>query len=118
MNRRSLLKTLGALPLISIVSKFSFAKGAAPANAMTDKEPLGVAMKYKEDANDPSIKTFRADTKAFCNNCAKYNVCNAGDKSCKPLAGKPEALSYAPCEIFSGKQVASKGWCLSWQKKA
>lgn len=118
MNRRNLIKILAAAPFLSVLSKVSYALAAAPANAMTDKEPLGMAMKYKADANDPSIKTFRTDAKAFCKNCAKFNLCNAADKACKPLAGKADALAYAPCEIFSGKQVAANGWCLSWQKKA
>jgi hypothetical protein len=26
--------------------------------------------------------------------------------------------AYAPCPMFAGKQVASKGWCSAYNKKA
>ena len=26
--------------------------------------------------------------------------------------------AWAPCAIFPGKQVAAKGWCAAWVKKA
>ena len=57
------------------------------------------ALAYTEDAStaksDPS---FKADS--ACVNCNFFK-------------GHSE-MAYAPCEVFAGKAVSSKGWCRSW----
>lgn len=76
----------------------------APASVKED-DPLAVALGYVADA-------ARIDTKkqpvyvagSSCSNCALFQG-KAGDAS-------------AACLIFGGKQVAAKGWCTGWSKKA
>jgi hypothetical protein len=119
MNRRTVLRSLALAPVVLLASRFAFAKDAAkpaaaggkPANALGTDEPLAKAMRYVEDASKAGAE--RADKKANCANCAKYNKCAPSDKACKPVAA---SAAYAPCEIFSSKVVAKPGWCMSWTK--
>jgi hypothetical protein len=32
----------------------------------------------------------------------------------KDTSGNPKASKAAPCTLFAGKGVASRGWCNSW----
>lgn len=129
MNRRKSLKLISSLPLLAAFPALAAekatkeAKKAAPAakakggakNLIDEKDTLAAAMQYKHDASKAG--PIRSDKKAFCSNCVKYNVCMDGDKTCKPLKKADLAKSdAAPCQIFKGKVVKSKGWCLSWSK--
>lgn len=124
MDRRDALKLISSLPLVATFPALANAApeaaktaGKAPANLIDENDTLAKAMQYKHDA--AKAPAMRTDKKAFCYNCAKYNVCMDGDKSCKPLDSKSLASAeYAPCQIFNGKVVAKNGWCLSWQAKA
>jgi len=114
MNRRSLLQALALSPLVLILPRLAEAKkaaAAAPANALGESEPLSKAMKYVADASKSGPE--RADKKATCANCQKFNKCSAADSACKPGA---KDAAYAPCEIFAGKTVSKDGWCMSWTK--
>ncbi len=115
IKRRSLLQTLVLAPLAFVLPQISIAAdkaaAAAPANALGEAEPLAKAMRYVADASKAGPE--RADKKANCYNCQKWNKCSAADAACKP--GSKEA-AYAPCEIFAGKAVAKNGWCMSWAK--
>lgn len=70
-----------------------------------EKAAQALALGYVADAS-------RADKAKFavwaagrqCNGCALYQG-KAGE-------------SAGPCPLFAGKQVAAKGWCSSWVKKA
>jgi len=60
------------------------------------------------DPSDPTAKTLGYVTKSAkpdsnCANCSQFQG-KAGDAT-------------GPCAIFSGKNVASAGWCMSWVKK-
>jgi len=120
MKRRHSLKLISALPLIAALPSIALGEAKKDASkgkagAMLDEnDTLAKAMQYKADASKASA--MRANKKAFCYNCSKYNVCMAGDATCKPLdkaaLAKAEAAS---CQIFKGKLVAKNGWCLSWQ---
>ena len=128
MNRRQSIKLLSALPLIAAFPATAFSKekpkakakaaeSKGPKNLIDEKDSLASAMQYRHDAS--KAPAMRTNKKADCNNCAKYNVCMDGDKDCKPLSAKElKGAKYAPCQIFKGKVVAGKGWCLSWQAKA
>ncbi|MCU0774882.1 MAG: high-potential iron-sulfur protein [Ideonella sp.] len=50
---------------------------------------------------------------------AKYKQYKAGQacSSCALYQGKASDAS-APCALFPGKQVAGKGWCTAYAKKA
>ncbi len=78
----------------------------AMAQAKVDpKDPQAVALAYVEDTTKVDAKKYpkHANTQQ-CNNCQLYT-------------GKP-ADSAGGCGIFAGKQVAAKGWCSAWVKKA
>ncbi len=120
MNRRHSLKLISALPLIAALPSAAFAeanKGAKKGNTgnmLDENDTLAKAMQYKADAS--KAPAMRTNKKAFCYNCSKYNVCMAGDKTCKPLDKAALAKAdAAPCQIFKAKLVAKNGWCLSWQ---
>ncbi len=110
IKRRSILQVLALSPIAFVIPRISFAAGA-PANALSESEPLSKAMKYVADASKAGPE--RADKKANCFNCQKWNKCSAADTVCKPGA---KDAAYAPCEIFAGKAVAKNGWCMSWTK--
>ena len=81
MQRRDLLKTTLLLPLTLLLPRLSWAdaKAAAPANALSDTDPVAAPLKYKADANQAG--PMRTDKNAFCHNCAKFNKCSAADKA-------------------------------------
>jgi hypothetical protein len=110
IKRRSLLQALALSPIAFVLPRISLAAGA-PANALGEAEPLSKAMKYVADASKAGPE--RADKKANCLNCQKWNKCSAADTACK--SGAKDA-AYAPCEIFAGKVVSKAGWCMSWTK--
>ena len=142
MTRRRIIQLLSCIPAIGLLPQFASAgagkgkghdhgkkghdhgkgkkaegkaaAGGKPANLMGEGEPLAKAMKYKHDAN--AVKGIRTNKKAFCNNCDRWNKCNETDKACK--TGADANAAYNPCNLFPGKTVANKGWCLSWQAKS
>ena len=78
---------------------------AAQARAKLDeKDPAAVALGYVEDANQTDTAKFPKYAKGqLCSNCQLYQGGSA------PWGG---------CPLFAGKQVAGKGWCNAWVKKA
>ncbi len=80
--------------------------GRASAQAMVDeKDAQAAGLGYVADAsrvNKAKYQKFAAGQQ--CSNCALY-VGKASDTA-------------GPCGIFPGKQVAAKGWCSAWTKKA
>jgi hypothetical protein len=100
IGRRTFVKVLGtaavALPFMG------FFKNARAAEKVSPNDPMAQSLKYVEDASkaDPSV---RGGNDRFCHNCMQYT-------------GDPNA-EYGPCNIFGGKLVSSKGWCMSWVKK-
>jgi hypothetical protein len=100
-SRRSFIQIL---PLAG-----ALALGARPALAdapkVDEKDPQAVALGYVADA-------ARVDKAKF----AKYTPGQAC-ASCQLYQGKATDPT-APCAIFAGKQVAGKGWCSAYVKKA
>lgn len=119
IKRRSVLQILALSPIAFVVPRISFAAGpnaaaaGAPANALSEAEPLSKAMRYVADASKAGPE--RADKKAICHTCAKWNQCAAKelDPTCKSV---DKNAPYAPCSIFAAKVVAKNGWCMSWAK--
>ena len=70
-----------------------------------EKDAQSVALGYVEDAT-------KADTTKF-KNYAPGNQCS----NCALYQGKVGEAA-GPCPLFAGKNVAAKGWCTSWVKKA
>lgn len=73
---------------------------ARAADAVSETDPLAVAMKYKADATKA---TERKDATATCSGCVHYSG-KGGDAT-------------GPCAIFQGKLVSANGWCTAWVKK-
>ena len=69
------------------------------------KDPQAVSLGYVVDAT-------KTDTKKFPKYAAGQNCI-----TCTLYQGKATDASAA-CAIFAGKQVAGKGWCSAWVKKA
>ena len=81
----------------------ALASTQAMAQAMVnEKDPQAAALAYAADATKVKNPKYAAGQK--CSNCALYQ-------------GKADAKA-AGCPLFAGKQVAGKGWCSAWVKKA
>ena len=78
---------------------------AQPVVMLKEDDPQAAALAYKIDGTKTDVKKYPKYSKEqACSNCSLYQG-KASDKA-------------APCSIFAGKQVAAKGWCAAWVKKA
>ena len=99
-----------APPVVAPAPIAAPAPAAAPATPVAagpmldEKDPTAAALGYVADASrvDKVKYTKFADGQA-CSNCVLY----------QGAAGSEAGL----CPLFSGKQVAAKGWCASYAKK-
>lgn len=90
----------GALAAAS-ASTAAFAQGAM----VDEKDAQAAALAYKADGTKTDkVKFPKYAATQNCSNCALYQ-------------GKADAKA-AGCPLFAGKQVAGKGWCSAWAKKA
>jgi High potential iron-sulfur protein len=72
---------------------------------LDEKDPQAVALGYVADATKVDTKKFpKYAAGQLCNNCALYQ-------------GKA-ADAWGGCPLFGTRQVAGKGWCSAWAKKA
>jgi hypothetical protein len=72
---------------------------------VAENDPQATGLGYKADASKVDKAKFpKYAAGQTCANCALYQ-------------GKP-ADAAGGCPIFPGKQVAGKGWCSAWAKKA
>ena len=80
--------------------------GQVQAQAMvSETDPQAVALGYKADASKvDKAKYPKYAAGQHCDNCALYQ-------------GKPGSAA-AGCALFGAKQVAGKGWCSAYAKKA
>jgi hypothetical protein len=78
---------------------------AADLPHVAESDPTAKALGYVEDASKVDKTKFPAFKPGA--HCA----------TCNFFQGKA-ADAYAPCQIFPGKAVASKGWCASHSPKA
>lgn len=78
------------------------AQGAPMVN---EKDAQAMSLGYAADTTKVDAKKYpKHAATQLCSNCALYTG-KAGEAS-------------GPCGIFPGKQVAAKGWCSAWAKKA
>lgn len=101
-SRRSFLITsLGVATTVALSSR----QALAGAPKVSESDPTAQALGYKADAT-------KVDK-------AKYAKYAAGEDcgNCQFFQGKPTD-AFAPCPMFGGKQVSSKGWCSAYSKKA
>jgi hypothetical protein len=99
-RRTFLITSLGVASTLAL-SRQAF----ADAPHVAESDPTAQALGYKEDAT-------KVDK-------AKYTKYAAGQDcgNCQFYQGKATD-TYAPCPMFAGKQVAGKGWCSAYTKKA
>ena len=74
---------------------------AADLPAVTEDDPTAKALGYVEDASKTTNAKHKAG--AACANCQFYSG---------------GATGRGPCQLFPGKSVAAKGWCISQNPKA
>ena len=99
-NRRAFMMTV-----VAGGSALGAMRASAQAPVLAETDPQAVALGYKAD-----------NTKV---DKAKYPQHAAGQmcSGCNFYQGKPTD-AMAPCQLFGGKQVSSKGWCSAYAKKA
>lgn len=87
----------------ALAATHAMAQAAAPMASETD--PVSIRLAYAADSAKVDAKKHPKHTKdQLCSNCQLYT-------------GKPKEVA-GPCPLFAGKQVAAKGWCNAWVKKA
>lgn len=101
-SRRQFIELLPLIGATALAARPAFAQ--APA-LVDEKSPQAAALGYVADAS----KTDKAKYKQYaagqlCSNCALYQ-----GKATDPAGG---------CPLFAAKQVAGKGWCSAYAKKA
>ncbi|WP_109480766.1 high-potential iron-sulfur protein [Paraburkholderia sp. C35] len=91
---------------IGVASTLALSRQAfADAPKVTEADPTAKALGYVEDASKvDKAKYAKYAAGQDCGNCSFYQ-------------GKATD-AYAGCPMFAGKQVASKGWCSAYNKKA
>ena len=100
--RRHFIRLVACSGAALVPAGAAWAQAATP--VLDEKDPQAVALGYVTDnarANKAKYPNFQPSQ--MCGNCALYS---------KP--GAP----MAPCPIFANKQVAQKGWCSAWAKRA
>lgn len=90
LSRRTVLKGIAAIPVITAVGYHSGANAAM----VSPDDPTAKALEYTDHSTQKD---------KHCANCSLYQ-------------GGTEASG--PCPIFPGKEVAATGWCKSWAAKA
>jgi hypothetical protein len=101
MDRRTFVVQLGVGCSALAGGKVAFAQ----ANKVNPTDAQAAALGYVEDTTKVDAKKFPKHTKdQLCNNCQLFQ-------------GKA-ADAWGGCGLFPGKQVAGKGWCSAWVKKA
>ena len=103
-GRRDFLKA-GSLAVVSAAVVGSAGKAAAQAARVDEKDAQALSLGYRRDATKVDKAKFE-----------KY-VAGQTCASCTFYQGKP-ADAWGSCAIFANKQVAAKGWCSAYVKKA
>ena len=104
IGRRDFLKA-GSLAVVSAAITGSAGKAAAQAARLDEKDAQAQSLGYKHDAT-------KVDKVKFAKYLAGQNCAN-----CTLYQGKPTD-AWGACPLFAGKQVAGKGWCSAYVKKA
>ncbi|WP_213781103.1 high-potential iron-sulfur protein [Caballeronia sp. dw_276] len=99
-RRTFLISSIGMASALA-VSRTAFADPVK----LPETDPMAKSLGYKENAATVDKAKFpRYAAGQDCGNCSFYQA-----KATEP---------YAACPMFAGKQVASKGWCNAYNKRA
>ncbi|HET7269363.1 MAG TPA: high-potential iron-sulfur protein [Oleiagrimonas sp.] len=102
-RRRFLKLATGAAAVAAVAGTGAFSRLAHAAGLppLSPNDPMAKALHYTNDAStSKNPKHKKGDD---CSNCMFYK-------------GKPGA-ARGPCQLFPGKSVDAKGWCVSHQRK-
>lgn len=100
-NRRQFIVQLSVGSTTLAAAQTSFAQ----APMLLETDPTAKALGYFADASKTDkVKYPKYAKEQLCSNCSLYQ-----GKATDAAAG---------CPLFAGKQVAGKGWCSAWVKKA
>jgi hypothetical protein len=99
-RRRFLKAAAGTAVAAAMIGSLPRVSRAADLPHLADSDPTAKALGYVEDAS----KSTDAKRKAgdVCSNCQFYTGAPTG---------------YGPCQLFPGKAVNAKGWCVSHAPK-
>ncbi len=102
-SRRHFLKVAAGATAAAVVlgGLPRFARGAAPLPPVKETDAMAKALDYVEDASKSTNAKHKAGD--VCANCQFYS-------------GGP--TGRGGCQLFPGKSVNAKGWCVSHAKKA
>jgi len=100
-RRRFLKVAAGASAAVAIMGGLPRFARAADLPAVTPDDPTAKALGYVEDGSKSADSKHKAGDD--CANCQFYSGGPAG---------------RGPCQLFPGKSVNSKGWCVSHNPKA
>ena len=104
IGRRDFLKA-GSLAVVSAAIAGSAGKAAAQGARLDEKDAPAQSLGYKHDAT-------KVDKAKFAKYLAGQTCAN-----CTFYQGKPTD-AWGGCPLFANKQVAGKGWCSAYVKKA
>jgi hypothetical protein len=100
-SRRRFLKfAAGSAAAAMLVSGLPRVARADDLPHVSDADPTAKALGYVEDASKTTNPKHHAGNS--CANCQFYSGAATG---------------YGPCQLFPGKAVAAKGWCISHTTK-
>lgn len=100
-NRRQFVIQLSVAGGAAMVGQHAFAQPAL----LAETDAQAVALGYKADTTKvDKAKYPKHEASQNCANCSLYQG-KGGDAA-------------GGCPLFAGKQVAAKGWCSAWVKKA
>lgn len=103
-SRRRFLKfaagSAAAAMLVSGLPRVARADGPLP--HVSDADPTAKALGYVDDASKTTNPKHHAGNS--CANCQFYTP-------------DPKDPGYGPCQLFPGKAVSAKGWCISHTTK-
>lgn len=99
-RRQFMFKLVPAIAIGGLVAREAFAQAK-----VAESDPQAAGLGYKEDAT--KVDKAKFSKYAAGQNCA----------GCALYQGKASD-AFANCAIFPGKQVAGKGWCNAYAKKA
>lgn len=100
-SRRTFMITTAAAASGLALSRVAFADEAK----VSEADSTSLALGYRADATKvDKAKYAKYATGQVCSNCTFYQ-------------GKSND-AFAPCPMFGGKQVAARGWCSAYNKKA
>lgn len=99
-RRRFLKAAVGTAAVAAMIGALPRRAHAADLPHLADSDPTAKALGYVEDATKTSDPKHKAGD--VCSNCQFYSG---------------GATGYGPCQLFPGKAVNAKGWCVSHAPK-